>query len=194
MKRTSVVVGAVLLALVCGAALGSNMGFKLNFGVVSGLNALLSPSGFDTEGQFTGAGSGLIWSFREQDDSGDVLLDLMTPAGTISLPYTVGGSPPPEQSFVEPAPQASVRFAGTGFSVPDPITFLSADGVAEITIYSKWEGDPMVRYAGTGLLMEDPAGPVVLVSKPGSIQILAGGNTWTFTTESGSWQIENSAP
>ena len=56
MKRTRVVVGVALLALVCGAALGSNMGFKLNYGVVTALKALLSPSGFDAEGQCRGAG------------------------------------------------------------------------------------------------------------------------------------------
>jgi hypothetical protein len=197
MKGRVVFLSVVLLALVCGVALGSNMGFKLNFGLLKSVNALFKPSGYDAQGMWVGSGSGVTFLLSEQPIPGEVSLELRTPAGTISFPYTdaVGSQPlDSKKPARSPSPDPGVKFGGTNFSVTHPITFLSADGVAEISILSKWEGGPAVRFAGTGLRMKDPAGALEVSLKPGSLEIVAGGNSWTFTTDSGSWRITSSVP
>jgi hypothetical protein len=174
------------------------MGFKLNLGLLTSVNSLFKPNGYDDQGTWGGLGSGLRFSLDDQQENpGTVLLNLKTPHGIFSLPYTTEAESQQTCSRRPsggPVPDASVRFAGTGFSLADPITFLSEDGVAEITILSKWEGDPAVRFAGTGLRMQDPAGTVEITMSPSNVTVAAGGKTWAFTSDGASWEVAASSP
>jgi hypothetical protein len=146
---------------------------------LAAVNALFHPSGYDAAGEWSGQGSGLVFS-QAQGEPGTVLLDMKTPHGTFSLPYTC------EQRYrPRPAPHATcpnppggdpaVRFGGTNFAAGEPIVFSSADGVAQIAIYSEEVADPMVRYSGTGLTIQAPEGPVVVITVTrGSITLQCG--------------------
>jgi len=133
---------------------------------LTAVNALFHPSGYDAAGEWSGQGSGLIFS-QSQGEPGTVLLDMKTPYGTFSLPYTCGQKhdtrpAPPATCSNRPAGDPSVKFGGTNFTLAEPIVFRSADGVAEIAIYPEQVADASVRFAGTGLRLQTPGGPVVI--------------------------------
>jgi hypothetical protein len=148
------------------------MGFKLN---IQAINALFRPSGYEADGTWSGQGSGvgfaLDWSGNEADIAH---LRMRTPAGTISLPYT------------DPA----IRYAGTGcfnYAVEPPLEFVSADGAARISVYSKWEGDPMVRFTGTGLCVTTPGGPVSISVAADRIEVKVADEFKAWNLVQGNW-------
>jgi len=169
---TPVVVGAAALLAVgvfAGIAWASNMGFKLN---IRALNALFQPSGCDASGTWSGQGSGVSFALEWSGNEADVAhLRMRTPAGTISLPYTDPG----------------VRYGGGGYffnyALEPPLEFVSADGAASISIQSKWEGDPMVRFSGTGFCVETPGGPVKISVTSDRIEV-------NVDVESEAWNLE----
>lgn len=142
---------------------------------LAAVNALFHPSGYDAEGNWSGQGSGLVFS-QAQGEPGTVLLDMKTPHGTFSLPYTCEQRyrprpAPPATCPNPPAGDPAVRFGGTNFAAGEPIVFRSADGVAEISILSDEVADASVRFAGTGLTIQTPGGPVWITITPESITL-----------------------
>jgi len=142
------------------------------------VNALFQPSGYDAAGNWSGQGSGLLFS-QDQGEPGTVLLDMKTPYGTFSLPYTGGQKhdprpAPPATRSNPPAGDPAVRFAGTNFATGEPIVFRSADGVAQIAIHSEAVTDASVRFAGTSLTVQTPGGPVLITITPEDITLQCG--------------------
>ena len=173
---TPVVVGATALlaaGVFAGMAWASNMGFKLN---IRALNALFQPSGYEASGGWSGQGSGVSFALDWSGNEADVAhLRMQTPAGTISLPYTDPG----------------MRYSGGAhffnYLVEGPLEFVSADGVARIWIHSKWEGDPMVRYSGTGNLVSTPGGPVKISITLDRVEVDVAGDRKAWNLVGGSW-------
>jgi len=169
-----VVGGAALLALgvFAGMAWASNMGFKLN---IRARNALFQPSGYEASGGWSGQGSGVRFALDWSGNEADVArLQMQTPAGTISLPYTDPG----------------VRYGGGGYFfnyvLEQPVEFVSADGAATISIQSKWEGDPSVRYSGTGNLVNTAGGPVKISITLDRIEVDVAGDRMAWNLEADS--------
>jgi hypothetical protein len=164
------------LALAASQAYGPYMRYSgTNLAAV---NALFHPSGYDAAGDWSGQGSGLLFS-QAQGEPGTVLLNMKTPHGTFSLPYTCGQKhdprpAPPATCPNPPAGDPAVRFGGTNFAAGEPIVFHSADGVAQIANYSEEVADASVRFAGTGLILQTPGGPVVITITPGDITLQCG--------------------
>ena len=173
-RRYVIVSLAVVLALLLGGvALARNPSFQINHGLIRALNALFEPNGYDGQ-QWTGTGSGISFAVSPQEGRKIVCLDLRTPQGTISLPFTYEKDP-------------VVRFSGTGFTCGEPITFLSADGVAEISIHSQPQTNASVRFAGTGLTIHTAAGPVAIDVTPDSISVEGAGLSESWHLSDGSW-------
>ncbi len=189
----------VLVFVLAGATLASNMGFKLNYGIISAINSLFRPHGYDREGGWTGEGSGVSFSLSlPEGESNAALLNFKTPPGTISLPYWYEVRRPRAAGRVRnAAPPVGgnpyMRYSGTNFSydLKEPLKFASTDGVAQVFIWSKPEGNPMVRYSGTGFTMQSPAGPVECFVGPKEVSINIGEwqYTWTPSSEGGPWKL-----
>ena len=167
-----VLAGALVVALAGSWVSASNMGFKLN---IRAINTLFRPSGYEADGTWSGEGSGVRFDLDWSGEDADVAhLHMQTPAGTISLPYT------------DPA----IRYTGTGYfnyAVEPPLEFVSADGAASISVYSKWEGDPMVRFTGTGLCVTTPGGPVSISVAADRIEVKVADEFKAWNLVEGNW-------
>jgi len=168
----------VLSSLLGGIALASNMGFKLNYGVISAINALLKPSGYDESGIWEGYGSGLVFSTDENSSAdGGATLSLRMPVGTIAVGLVPGGQ----------GPAGKAQRDLFNYDVEEPLTFTSADGVAQISIWSAGYSNPMVRYSGTGFLMQTPGGQVAISASPTQITLQAGTLSTVLVLSDGAW-------
>jgi len=194
-RRSLAVPGVAMLVLVfalSGAVLASNMGFKLNFGILNAINRLFCPNGYDEQGEWTGKGSGVSFSVSMPEGGANALsLDLRTPAGTFSLPYAYeekgfrGTGRTRPQGVVIGNPY--MRYSGTNlnYNLEEPLRFTSADGVAQITIESSAEWNPMVRFSGTGFSMGTGAKQASIYITPETITLELGegaaiqAETWT---------------
>ena len=168
---------ALTVGLLAGRAWAPMVRFS-GAGNLVAINRLLEPNGYDRQGDWTGRGSGLFFTFDWSSDPSDVAeLKLRTPAGTISLPYTDPG----------------MRYSGTNFNFApnEPLLFDSADGSAEIAIHSEWNPDPYMRYSGTNLTFRTAQGEVVqidLAGEPLSIRVSAGNKAAVFS--GGGWTLQ----
>jgi len=194
--------GVALFALVLvlgGVTLASNMGFKLNYGTISAMNSLFRPHGYDREGTWTGEGSGVSFSLSlPESGSETALLNLKTPPGTISLPYWYEVRCPRATGRVRnTAPPVGgdpyMRYSGTNFNynLNEPLTFASSDGVAEISIFSRPDGNPMVRYSGTGNLMQTQAGQVESFIGTDEDWIRIAGKEYIWRPSEEGWTLSN---
>jgi hypothetical protein len=182
-KSGWVVALAVGVAVVLAASQAYGPYMRYSGTNLAAVNALFHPSGYDAAGDWSGQGSGLLFS-QAQGEPGTVLLNMKTPHGTFSLPYTCGQKhgprpAPPATCPNPPAGDPAVRFGGTNFAAGEPIVFHSADGVAQIAIYPEEVADASVRFAGTGLRLQTPAGPVVITITSEDITLQCGETTKT---------------
>jgi hypothetical protein len=171
----------VLVFVLSGAVLASNMGFKLNFGILNAINRLFCPSGYDQQGEWTGQGSGVSFSVSMPEEGTNALsLDMRTPAGTFSVPYAYEKKCPRGPGRMRPLgvviPDPYMRYSGTNlnYNPEEPLTFTSADGVAQITIESSAECNPMVRYSGTGLCIGTGTNQANIYVTPDTITLTFG--------------------
>jgi len=187
----------VLVVMFGGVTLASNMGFKLNYGIISAMNWLFWPHGYDKEGEWIGEGSGVLFSLSlPEDGSNTALVHMKTPHGTFSLPYWYEVRSPRVRGRVRNAASPvggdpGMRYSGTNFNfdLREPLTFASSDGVAEVSILSKPEGNPMVRYSGTGNIMRTDAGQVESFIGTEEVWISIGGKEYIWQPSDEGWTL-----
>ncbi len=197
-RRSVALPGVAMLVLVfvlSGAVLASNMGFKLNFGILNAINRLFCPSGYRQQSEWTGQGSGVSFSVSKPEDGENALsLDMRTPAGTFSVPYAYEEKCPRgpgrmrSQGVVIPDPY--MRYSGTNlnYNPEEPLTFTSADGEARISIESSATWNPMVRFSGAGFCMGTGTNQASVYVTPKTITLTFGEGA-TIPTEV--WVLES---